>query len=281
MSTQIKELKEKIQKFESMINKPTTPEQQKKAFTQMKTNAEAKLAELEAKDETEAKTETTEVKTEVKSKKKGKAAKKPAMGKGMKQILKENKQKPTKIIKGAEKEESHKSVDTDKKWKYNSTVKKVSDEHYLIYYKGEHTMDAEIKFNGSEWDLICKEVKDYPKFKKSQVEMAITFVLEVKDCIHSKISNLEQAKERKKLRTKYDKLSESKKAENAVDKAAESVENRVEEAKEQGGGISVATATEVIVDVKKIVASIKSGLKESAERKAFITKLINELKKLL
>lgn len=228
---------------------------------------ESELAGLEKSDE---KPEPKEKKAIATKKKPAKKSKKPAMGKGMKQIIKEQETDSISI------------VDSEKKWKYGSKVIKHSDSHYIVLYNSDTTKDAEIKLGeDGNWELICKEVKDYPKFKKGQVEMAINFVLEVKDCIHSKVSRMEQAKKRKEIRKKYDAKSDSEKAVDTVDKAAESVEKRVEEAKEEGKDITPKAADNIALDIKAIVKAVKSGLSDDAKRKAFIQKLISELQKML
>jgi hypothetical protein len=172
------------------------------------------------------------------------------------------------------------SLNTEKKWKFDSTVIKHSDEHYLVLYASDTKNDAEVKFVDGQWELICKQVKDYPKFKINEIEDAINFVLEIKHFIATapeRKANAKKANARAKIHANK---PESKKVEEAVEKVAESVEEKIEELKEQGKKVPESTANSVILDVKSIISAVKSGM-QANDRKKFINKLISELKKLL
>jgi len=202
-------------------------------------------------------------KPKLKSKKK-----KSALGKTMKQIVEQEDVKSVPII------------DSEKKWKHDSKVIKHSDEHYIVLYAGDTKNDAEVKFVDGQWELICKQVKDYPKFKKSQVEEAINFVLDLKHFIATRDERMKNAKVRNEIAKKNANKPDSKKAEEAVEKAAEKIEEKVDDIIDDGKKVPKSTADSIILDVKSIVKAVKSGM-EAEQRKKFINKLINELKKLL
>jgi predicted transcriptional regulator len=205
---------------------------------------------------------------------------KSRLGKSVKEIVEREQTGDNAIVKGKSKAEKPVTVDTEKKYKYDSKVIKHSDEHYLVLYASDTKNDAEIKFVDGQWELICKQVKDYPKFKKSEIEKAIDFVLEIKHFIATRPERQAKAKKAAERAKVNANKPESKKVEEAVEKVAESVEEKIEQLKEEGKKIPESTANSVISDVKIMVSAVKEGMKTN-ERKKFITKLINELKKLL
>ena len=210
---------------------------------------------------------------------KPKKNKKSPLGISVEKIVEREKTGDNAIVKGKKQKSKEKfsEIDTEKKWKHESVVIKHSDEHYIVLYAGDTKNDAEVKFIDGQWELICKQVKDYPKFKMDEIEDAINFVLEIKHFIATRPERQEKAKKRAKINANK---SEAKKAEEAVEKVAESVEEKIEQLKEEGKKVTETTANNIALDVKTIVKAVKSGMK-AEERRKFVNKLINELKKLL
>jgi hypothetical protein len=61
---------------------------------------------------------------------------------------------------------------------YNSLLKKVNDDHYIVMYGSSTAKDAEINFTDGQWHITCCELGTHPKFDEDELGLAITFVLE-------------------------------------------------------------------------------------------------------
>ncbi|NJL73927.1 MAG: hypothetical protein HC892_01640 [Saprospiraceae bacterium] len=205
-----------------------------------------------------------------------------------KKVKKEPKSKPKKSVidvkkalEQGEKSGLEKGFDFDDKGiahtKYNSIVKKVDGNNYMVLYNGETDKDAELHLKDGVWKITCCELKEYPIFKSNELKKAVDFILNFKDCLYGRKQRIEQAKGQAKSKAKYDAKPDSVKAVNTVEKAAESVENRVDEVIEEGNEVTPKQASEISVNVTKIVAAIENGIKDNSEKKKFISNLIKKL----
>ena len=69
--------------------------------------------------------------------------------------------------------------------------------------------------------------------------------------------------------------------ENTIDKAVSSVENRVEEIKKEGNGISPSKAKSFVFGIQKLVKAIAEGIEEKNKSKDFVANVSKEIQKLL
>lgn len=190
------------------------------------------------------------------------------------------------------KEEKPKADETPSKKKYSqlevgesltdddgNRVKRTKETAYTLEYHQEKTV-AHFDKKGNKWVVDCCEKKGI-EFRADEIDTAIEKIIEGLDCHFEIKKRREIAKKRKAAAKKYDSLSETEKLENTIEKAAESVENRVDEIKKDGKKVTTKQAKAFSVDIAKLAKVIERGLPTKEERKSFIENLISELKKLI
>jgi hypothetical protein len=198
--------------------------------------------------------------------------------KAARKIVDKNKKAATHNKPSEKKKPSKKASGDKEEWEGGHIVMKKSDTEAILQYKGDSKMTAHFEFIGDKWKIDCCVMKGekFPAFGKSELDEAIEYTIGEIECHEESLKKKKAAKKRKEYNKKQAKKSESTKAQEAVEKVAESVENKLEDE-----NVTPAAARAIKDDILDIVVAVEASMHSRKDGKDFVRKLIAELEKLL
>jgi len=160
-----------------------------------------------------------------------------------------------------------------------NTIKHNEAGNYILNHKETKETVAFVK-EGDKWVVDCCKKKGI-EFSATEIDNAVNHIIEGLDCHVEYEKRKEGAIKRKEAAKKREAMPKTDLIENTIQKAVDSVENRVEDIKKEGNGISPSKAKSFGFDIQKLVKVIDKGIKDQDERKKFVSNVIKELQKLL